>query len=275
MMESIALISSIIVLTDVAIKATNIARIVRNTKDPQADAIVARFYTEQAKLEEWQRRMQISTTADLVQVASQLDSKPQAKMIRIYKDLQIWMQKADAMLKRFGLDPESVSRNQSFRSFSQRLKWTVVGLQELDGLLMTLHHLNEGLNTIAPPPPGYYVSPNMEPTGAGVTSPQSNIPETDGTQPQSSVPADIGEEPGTFQPTIRALFHSCLQTLRLLSSKGDEKGWARTINELQLWGTGLFEDPLPLDNLLSLERLEALRSHILGILADIGVTVGM
>ncbi|KAN0066864.1 hypothetical protein V8E54_015036 [Elaphomyces granulatus] len=278
MMEPIEVISSIIVLTDVAIKATNIARLVRNTKDPQTDAIVARFYTEQAKLEEWQRRMHISTTADLVRVASQLDSKPQTKMIRIYIDLQIWMQKADAMLKGFGLDPESVSRNQSFRSYCQRLKWTIVGLQELDGLLMTLHHLNEGLSTITPPPPGYYISRNMETTGAGVTSPQSNVsgsspPRTDGTQLQSSVPAEIGEERGTFQPTIRALFHSCLQTLRLLSSKGDEKGWARTINELQLWGTGLFEDPLPLDNLLSLKRLEALRSHILGILADIGVTV--
>ncbi|KAL8708923.1 MAG: hypothetical protein Q9220_006255 [cf. Caloplaca sp. 1 TL-2023] len=109
----------------------------------------------------------------------------------------------------------------------------------------------------------------------------TSAPHTESTVKVMNEPEAVSSPPTMdIQPTsslnvLRQLFYPCLKGLDQIGTATDKTGdSARAQSQrLRLWGIGLFEDALPLDELLhaSGSSTEPLRTFILGALVDIAV----
>lgn len=294
---AIGVISSTIIVLQVAIRTTQLARITGTFKDPKIDTITVRLYTEQARLEEWKRRMGVNNTSDAKAIARMLPEGPRDQMLFIYESLTIWMSRASNLFKSYGLDITNVPRDKNrFETLAKRVKWSTVGLDQLTELVDSLHYLNDGLDRIAPPPPGYFIDPATGPVHQAITANASTGPGQGGqgslaltshlrttATPLKAGPEGFQIPPSTqefypYEPTIKLLYSACVNTLLFLvtklPTKSEKSVFDKIASQLQLWGSGLFDGAFTIDEMLNLRGRQEMRDFVLGTLADIGVTIG-
>lgn len=153
----------------------------------------------------------------------------------------------------------------------KRIEFSRDSRRQLTGLLDTLKVCNDGLLTIAPPAPGYYVSlsgadqilETSEPTSQPnhpfdiVRRPQSipSGPLPQASQPRANAqypimshsqgnPSNQTQEAKVYSPVIQLLHSTCLSTLRatVVRFPNRKANFEPVADRLSLWGSGTFTD---------------------------------
>ncbi|KAI9718538.1 MAG: hypothetical protein M1812_003989 [Candelaria pacifica] len=275
--------------------ATSI-KIVKGWDDSSGAAIRVRLITERARFKEWLRRMGLDQhDVDYRALKSQLPQSAQNDVLEILKGLHQWLESAEQLQARFGIQTLSGTvGSRDKKPMYMRLQWALSGHEKLRDLVDTLHALNNGLETIAPPPPGYFVHPTLElhtaPNPGGTTQ-QSSSSEQSIALSHSAITGhgEVGSSnrcdqddrfiPSMlFHPTIEFSYTRCLECISIALPRLD--GSANTsasiaLLRLKLWGSSLFHGSTTLDQLLNPRTRDStlLRDFIVGTLADIAVTL--
>ena len=280
-------------------------RLVRRAlQDPKGDGLNVRFMTERARYAEWKMRMGIETSDDVDAQISKLPEDAQKSFPLILKPMQEYVKVAEQLFVEFGIgSPNTVDSHLKFRDKLQRIDILMDGQRHLNEILDTLKKCNDGLLTIAPPPPGYHVSlagskrvlmTLDEAQYTGLDAPRRQQPPQSTSQPFSSPMNDRRPETTpqntststiktsaqestkkVFHPVIELLYSTCLGVLRSMvvqypNSRGTFQGIG---DRLEIWGTGLFQGQVSIDQALnqSSRGINLLRINIAGILADVAV----
>ena len=301
-------ISSVLVIVNLLAVADNLYRgvkfIRRTTQDPKVDGFYIRLITEKARYAEWKRRMGIETDDDVETLISKLPEDAQRSFPSILAPLQKYVKESEQLFVKYGIvQPDTADTHQNFRAKLRRVDLLMDGHRHLNNLLNTLKNCNDGLLTIAPPPPGYHVSlAGDDPTLMGheaqytgldahqrpqlpqnTSNPELSLPSFDRraeTTPQSSSTSTI-KTPAqestkkVFHPIIELLHSTCLRVLRsMVVQYPNNKEIFQCIGDrLEIWGTGLFQGQVSIDQALnrSSTAINLLRNNIAGVLADIAV----
>ncbi|MCJ1309252.1 hypothetical protein MMC25_002910 [Agyrium rufum] len=178
----------------------------------------------------------------------------------------------------------------------QRTKWVLRGTEEVTDLINLLKSLNEALNVLAPvlpvysPPMGTYPASSAvgNATGSDVM-PEVAADKTSGEALQHSLTVTTSPNTSDFlsdsydyhpvnidPPTIRQIYNANLRALSIIISNDAKLNeLARSdLVRLRLWGIGLFDDSLSLDDILktSPTRFKSLQSCLFHSLVNIAVT---
>lgn len=244
-------LSAVFVLASLATVTRNMAQMTRflfKTQDLKAWTIGIRLPVEQARTEEWARRMGVNSDADIERLRTQLPSESaRVIVVTIWQGLRVWTEKATKM----------------FESYARTPKGWATGYPDLLELVDTLTALNDGLEKIVPPPPGYQVHAMSAPSIASAdgdvgfnfeeelvnsraytlwqmpilsqnaTSLISSLPAAQLPHPlvlkvqeppasQQLIPLNVLEAPSkatSFHPTIEMLFSTCQKSLQLVISQ--------------------------------------------------------
>lgn len=273
-------------------------------QDPKADGLNVRFITERARYAEWKRRMGIETSDDVDALISKLPEDAQKDLALILIPMQKYVKMAEQLFVKYGIgSSDTVNSHLNFRDKLQRIDLMVDGQRHLNDILDTLKNCNDRLLTIAPPPPGYHVSPAGndvaletldEAQFTGLDDPRQPQPLQSTSQPFSSPMNDRRPETTpqntststiktpvqqstkkVFHPVIELLHSTCLGVLRSMvvqypNSGGTFQGIG---DRLEIWGTGLFQGQISIDQALnqSSRTIQMLRNNIAGVLADVAV----
>ena len=147
-----------------------------------------------------------------------------------------------------------------------RMKWILGESDEIKELLELIQTLNKGLTIMAPilPP---YASPGPSATTEVVSEPH---PGSAGHITELSTPL--------FSNMLWKLFDTCLHCLSIVGLAKDRIGDLANgqAYRLRLWGVGLFQDVISLDELLyaSRKHTESLKTFLLEAFVDIAMTEG-
>ena len=135
-------------------------RLVRHAlQDSKADGFNVRFITEKARYAEWKRRMGIETSDDIDALISMLPEEAQRSFPSILNPVQKYVKLAEQLFVKHGISSsDTVNSHLNFRDKLQRIDLMMDGQQHVNDILDTLKNCNDGLLTIAPPPPGYHVN---------------------------------------------------------------------------------------------------------------------
>lgn len=162
-------VSAAIVVASLAAVTLNMAKMTRllfKSQDPKVWTIGIRLAVEQARTEEWARRMGVNSNEDLERLKTQLPSESaRVIVVTIWKGLSTWTEKATEKFESYGwdmADPESLTvlntkNPRTLKGWANRYEWVATGYPDLLELVDTLTALNDGLEKIVPPPPGYQV----------------------------------------------------------------------------------------------------------------------
>ena len=276
----------------------------RVVQDPKVDWYFVRLITEKARFAEWKRRMGMEKDEDVETLISKLPEDAKMSLPTILAPMQKYVEVAEGLFVKYDI----TSRNtvESHRSFKERL-WRVdlltMGQQQLNEILDSLENCNDGLLTIAPPGPGYYVSlagndqvlersdetgdlgldllerPQPPQSTSQSFSPPMNdrlaetTPENIGTSALNPPVQERSEK--VFPSTIELLHSTCHRVLRsiVVQYPAHKEKFEGTGDRLAIWGTGLFRGKVSIDRALNQKSkgISMLRNNISGILADIAV----
>ena len=301
-LSAILVVANLLAVVDNLYRGIKFVR--RAAQDPKVDGFYVRLITEKARYAEWKRRMGIETSDDIETLISKLPEDAQRSFPLILAPMQKYVKEAQKLFVRYGIaTPELADSHQNFRAKLRRIDLLMDGHRHLNDLLDTLKNCNDGLLTIAPPPPGYHVSlAGNDPTLVGheaqytgldalqrpqppqsTSNPELSLPSGDRraeTTPQNSstsiikTPAQESAKK-VFHPVIELLHSTCLRVLRsMVVQYPNFKDIFQGIGDrLEIWGTGLFQGQVSIDQALnrSSRAIDLLRNNIAGILADVAV----
>lgn len=301
-LSTILVVANLLAVVDNLYRGVKFVR--RAAQHPKVDGFYVRLITEKARYAEWKRRMGIETTDDVETLISKLPEDAQRSFPLILAPMHKYVKEAEQLLKKYGIvPPDTADSHHNFRDKLRRIDLLMDGHRQLNDLLDTLKNCNDGLLTIVPPPPGYHVSlagndPTLEGNEAqytGLHVPQRPQPPQGASDPQISLPSTdrrsetTAQSSGTstnktptqestkrvFHPMIELLHSTCLKVLRSMAMQySDLKGTFQGVGDLlEIWGTGLFQGPVSIDQALSRSSraIDLLRNNIAGILADVAV----
>ncbi|KAK3178085.1 hypothetical protein OEA41_000217 [Lepraria neglecta] len=254
-------------------------------QDPKSDGQYIRLITEKARFAEWKRRMNIESAEDLTNLMQKLPANARESLDIILLPMVKYMKKAETLFNKYGINtPDPPDRNRSFSDTLKRIDLLIDGGQrQLDDLLGTLKNCNDGLLTIAPPAPGYYISlagndqiletsqdaqslrledlQRPQPLQSASQSP-STPRQTGETTAQRRITAvshaPVPPEPSpaakVFHPVIELLYSTCLSVLRGIAIRypAQKTNFQNIANRLNVWGTGMFRGQVSLDQLKEL-----------------------
>lgn len=218
--------------------------------------------------------------------------------------MQKYVKIAEQLFVKYGIaSPDTTDTHRTFRDRLRRVDLLMDGQRQLDDILSTLKNCNDGLLTIAPPAPGYYVSlagndPILEtsneaqylgeealrrPQAPQSASQSSSLPMNDRraeTAPQTvSIPSldpsvqEVAKK--AFHPVIELLYSTCVRVLRstVLQYPSHKETFQGVGDRLEIWGTGLFQGQVSIDQALDQKSkvMKMLKNNIAGILADVSV----
>ncbi|KAL8926907.1 MAG: hypothetical protein Q9208_002716 [Pyrenodesmia sp. 3 TL-2023] len=285
--------ANLLALTDFVYRSVQFVRKV--AQGPKFDLLYVRLITEKARYAEWKRRMGVQETEDFKTLVTLLPADARESLPIILAPIKKYVDVAEWLLVKYGVSPLDMTEvNWRLRGEMRRANLLMDVQRQLKDILETLKTCNDGLLTIAPPAPGYYVSlagndPILETADQALDTPQE--PETR-SQPASfltagrreeSIPPDTHfsiqasptQEPSTlvFHSVIELLHSTCLRVLRSISERypAHKTNFQEVGDRLQIWGTGLFHGQISVDQALN-QRSAAvtlLRNNIAGTLADI------
>ena len=277
-------------------------------QNPKSDGLYIRLITEKARFAEWKRRMNIESAEDMANLMQKLPANARESLDIILLPMVKYMKEAETLFKKYGINtPDPLDRKRSFSDKLKRIDLLMDGQRQLDDLLNTLKNCNDGLLTIAPPAPGYYVSlagndqileTSQDAQSSGLEAlqrPQSlqSASQSLSTPRQTGEPAaqrrttavsheSVPPEPSpaakVFHPVIELLYSTCLSVLLGIAIRypAQKTSFQNIANRLNIWGTGMFRGQVSLDQVLD-QRSDAvilLKLNISGTLADIAVILG-
>lgn len=292
-MSTVTSVTSFIAAADHAYRAIHF--LLRAYDDPRTDELYVRLLTERARYAEWKRRMGIEKMNDLPLLIHKVPPAARESMQIILEPIEKYPDKSELLIKKYAIEkPGQFAGKTGLSDMRKRLRFLRHGEKELSELLDTFKHCNDGLLTIAPPPPGYYVSlssndPSFEssqPTPQSRNREHSQFGET-GLQSQGTTwhTANIvsrqeqkSRDNQDFHPVIEFLYSVSLDVLRTASVQylNYETVIEKLVYRLSLWGSGMFQGPTTIDQVLNQpsDSVNLLRNNIVQTLAEIAVMLG-
>ena len=271
------------------------------SQDPKSDGLYVRLITEKARFAEWKRRMNVESSDEMEALMQLLPENARVSLRIILQPMEKYTKEAETLFKKYGIDtPDPSDRKRSFSDKLKRVDLLMDGQRQLDDLLSTLKNCNDGLLTIAPPAPGYYVSltgnDQILETSQGAqdsglddfyrprflqsASQPLATPRQSGETAAQRRAAVPGARPAVkvFHPVIELLYSTCLSVLHGIAVQypAHESIFQDIAHRLSVWGSGLFRGRVSLDQVLD-QRSNAvilLKMNISGTLADIANILG-
>ncbi len=296
MLALVATAANLLALVDNVYRGAKFLR--QSVQDPRADAFYVRLITEDARYSEWRRRMGVETREDIDSLLLKLPRNARESLTVILDPLERYLKDAEKMFVKYGIGKPGKRHNKpGFRNNLKRIDFMIDGRREMGELLDTLKVCNDGLITIAPPAPGYHVSvtgsdPILETSQYRRSeeilqqTQQDQEPLAPSMQSRSSVDQDENSivndsslrRDRAFRPIVELLYSTCSETLRMVAVRYPtaKPSFQDTADRLSLWGTGMFEGQIAIDQALNQrsEGIRRLKANISGILADLAVTLG-
>ncbi|KAI4176962.1 MAG: hypothetical protein LQ346_007752 [Caloplaca aetnensis] len=295
-LSAILVVANVLALTDNFYRGVQFVRKV--AQDPKVDGMFVRLITEKARYAEWKRRMGVETPEDFKTLITLLPADARESLPRILAPIEKYVGVAERLFVKYGISaPDATDVNRTLKDKMRRLNLLMDGQQQVHDILETLKNCNDGLLTIAPPAPGYYVSlagndPILETADQAsdvLEGPQTRwqpaISTSDGREGSMSSDAQCIIPPSPIQEPSRRVFHSviellhstCLRVLRSIAERYPDHRtrFQEAGDRLQIWGTGLFHGQISIDQALNQKSaaVKLLRNNIAGTLADIAEVI--
>ena len=307
-------VTSVVILASLAAVTVNVSQMTRllfKTQDPKVWTIGIRLAVEQARTEEWARRMGVKSSADIERLRTQLPSESaRVTVVTIWQGLSVWTDKATKQFQSYGwdmTDPNTLTELHTKHprtptGWAKRYRWVATGYPDLLELVETLTALNDGLEKIVPPPPGYQVNavsaPSIVPADSVMglnfeeelvnsrayrrliqVAQRSPLEVQEPSPSQQSTPLITLEAPPhaiSFQPTIEMLFSTCQKSLQLVVSQTHSAPFRHIVLRMKVLSLDYFRGTPTIDELLNphVRQSQLLRKNIIGILGDFGATLG-
>ena len=184
--STILLVANLLAAVDNIYRGVKFVR--RPAQDPKVDGYYVRLITEKARYAEWKRRMGIETSDDVETLISKLPHEAQGSFPLILAPMHKYVEESDQLFVKYGIvPPDTADSHQNFRAKLRRMNLLMDGHRQLNDLLHTLKNCNDGLLTIAPPPPGHHVSlAGNDPTMVGLEARSTEFDAPQRPQPPQS-----------------------------------------------------------------------------------------
>lgn len=248
--------------------------------------------------------MGIENDEDVKTLISKLPEDAKQSLPMILAPMQKYVKESERLFEKYGIvSPDLGDRRMTLKDKGRRVNFLMDGQRELDEIMDTLKNCNDGLLTIAPPAPGYYVSlagndqllersdeaefpgldslrrPQVPQSTSQSLSPSINDGRSETGPLNVRTPALKDPVHKTtkkvFHPVIELLHSTCLRILRSMAVQypTHRETFQSTGDRLEIWGTGLFQGQVSIDQALNKKSkaLGLLRNNIAGTLADIAV----
>ncbi|KAL8736255.1 MAG: hypothetical protein Q9166_000410 [cf. Caloplaca sp. 2 TL-2023] len=279
------------------------ARFVRKVaQDPRIDGLYVRLLTEKARYAEWKRRMGVKKDEEFKTLISKLPEDARHSLPMILTPMKKYLKLTEDLFEKYGvLSPDTMQEHRTLRDKIRRFDLLLDGQRQIDDLIETLKNCNDGLLTIAPPAPGYYVSLSSDDQilETGDQTPDSlrrlqafqsgiqagSLASSNGSEGPTTQNPDALIHPApdqelsekTYHPVIELLYATCLKVVRLIALRypTHRPAFQNVGDRLQIWGTGLFRGQISIDQAFDQKSkaVTLLRSNIAGTLADMAVVL--
>jgi hypothetical protein len=280
----------------VAIQIGRHVKLLLDIDDARVRELQGKLISEQSRLCSWARYRNISSITQVESLLSGFPASTRDTVSGLCDLLRNWMQESISKLQKYSL----LASSSSGIWREEELNFII----DCYHLLETLRTVNKGLYTVASSLSNRDASTHWEDSASGDAlspnpfNPTTVLFELPGDIPQTSqfranpTPSgvetvkdtnadDIASSFDEVPSTLRIFFTNCLQALQVVITQVDEKESPRRIHtRLLVWGCGLFPASMNLDQILDPEHethgeaAAGFRSHIVGILADIGIILG-
>lgn len=303
-------VSAVLVVANLIAISDNIYRGLRFLRriheDPRINGYHVRLITERARYEEWKRRMGIIGKEDVEIFIKKIPESAQESLMMILLPMEKYLHQSQALMEKFRIDKAGLFRGKiGLKDKAKRAEFMFHGEKELFNLLETLKHCNDGLLTIAPPPPGYYVSllsgdpifessqptepardrEHLQSVQTGFQTPEAQASRTTRLDSTSSISTHIVSEHDersrdnqVFHPVIKFLFSISRDVLRIVQKQyiDHEPSIVKLHCRLSIWGSGMFQGPVTIDQALNQQSgsVKSLRTNIAQTLAEIVIMLG-
>lgn len=263
---------TIFAISTVLNTAFNLAQKCRRAlvNDNRFSTIYFTFMGEKRKYEAWANNMRL--------VGNSIPLEDIAAVNDIRESLEKTLDKAQKMFQRFQTYKPEIGGKPLHPKVTDRMKWALWASDEIEDLLKLVRTLNEVLGIMAPILPPYTLPGTVSTqtaASAEFTATGEEINEFD-----ADSLGGISEQPATpaFNNVLQRFYDTCLKGLNLIGLAKDEIGdlARRQTYQLHLWGTGLFDDELSLEELLyaSVKKTESLYTFLLEAFVDIAIVEG-
>ena len=289
-------ISAVALLTSLILTVDNAVKLVRNitiVNDPKAiyieKSLIAQRWRTKNWLDDWGEGLERRISPDKLRIVNSLQS-----------DIEQIYERVQKLYTRFLPDVKSSPKNP--KDLMKRLRWTDA-YKDLHLLIKALKACNTALYEVAQPAPRYHESLGV--AGATPPSPEDSIGDLSlhallgqrnlsGTEtPPDQLPVPLADNPDEYHRSriarplstsidksanaVFALHKRCMVGLRLIAGESDKESiWEKPLMRLKIWASGLFKEPVPLDELLDDVEdgelvNEAMRAAIIGVYVDIAL----
>ena len=192
---------------------------------------------------QWKRRMGIETDDDIETLILKLPEDAQRSFPLILAPMHKHVKESEQLFVKYGVvPPDTADSHQNFRTKLRRIDLLMDGHRQLNDLLDTLEKCNDGLLTIAPPPPSYHVSlAGNDPTLGGheaqytaldalerpqppqsTSNPKLSLPSRDQCAEITPQNASTSTIKGQAQESTKKVFHPVLDSsIRYASESSD------------------------------------------------------
>ena len=118
-----------------------------------------RLLTEKARYAEWKRRMGVLKDEEFKILVTKLPQDARHSLPMILAPMNKYVKLTEEIFEKYGiLSPDTMQEHQTLSDKIRRFDLLIDGQPQIEDLIETLKNCNDGLLTIAPPAPGYYVS---------------------------------------------------------------------------------------------------------------------
>lgn len=267
-------------------------------QDPKIDGLYVRLLTEKARYAEWKRRMGVKKDEEFKTLISKLPEDARHSLPMILTPMKKYLKLTEDLFEKYGvLSPDAMQEHRTLRDKVRRFDLLMDGQRQIEDLIETLKNCNDGLLTIAPPAPGYYVSlysdDRILETGdqipdslrrlqaiqsgiqAGSLASEGPTTQNPGALIHPVPDQELSEK--TYHPVIELLYATCLKVVRSIALRfpTHRPAFQNVGDRLQIWGTGLFRGRISIDQAFDQKSkaVTLLRSNIAGTLADMAVVL--
>ena len=286
-------LSGITFIVNFVALADNIFRGVRFLRrafgDPRADALYVRLITEQARYAEWKRRMGIENERDVESLLTKIPDNARESLTIILAPMEKYLRESQLMFQKYGIEkPGDDIAHRTWQNKLKRVDFMIDGQRELTVLLNTLKDCNDGLLTIAPPAPGYYVSLASNDPILEMSQPTHQVQSREHAQPRHIEPSMASEDIASqqnesrgaevFRSVTELLYSTSLDILRTSAVRYSthEPIFKVLLERLSLWGSGMFHGPISIDQAFNQQSdsVSMLKNNVAAILAEIAIALG-
>ena len=255
----------------------------RESDNARIDQIYYRLLSEKKRTEGWANHMRVLNSQDL---RATIPPDEFDEVVVLMGKLQLYYTRAEkAFAEIEGAKSESLSK--SF--LRSKIKFMNGAYDELGEFVNTLAAMNKALKTIAPPlpmySPGGYARRIVNPVRSLDSVDARDVLVGEGNplianatnEDLPPVSESTTELQGPVMMPIQPVYNLALSTLSTISIRRSQKALSRAYSRLKLWGAGLFDLSISLDEILASDEdnFGDLRECILSTLVVILVREGL